>query len=122
MKKLQRSILQSLNILPGEEQIVVALIVLSGLASLARLFNTTASSTLFLHTFNASILPFTYISMALVAPLIGFLNTRLENRVPFVRLHLYNIICYFLILGVLRLAMSLTTAGWPAFMYFIWSV
>jgi HEAT repeat protein len=121
MKKIQRSILQSLNILPGEEQIVGALIVLSGLVSLARLFNTTASSTLFLHTFNASILPFTYISMAVVAPLIGFLNTRLEKRVPFARLHLYNIIGYFIILGALRLAMSLTTAGWPVFIYFMWS-
>ena len=121
MKTPQRSILQSLNILPGEEPVVGALVILSGLVSLARLFNTTASSTLFLHTFNASILPYTYISMAVVAPLIGFLNTRLEKRVPFVRLHLYNIIGYFIILGALRLAMSLTTASWPVFIYFMWS-
>ena len=121
MKNSQSSILQYLNILPGEERIVGALIILSGLVSLARLFNTTASSTLFLDTFNASILPYTYISMAIVAPLIGFLNTRLEKRVPFVRLHLYNIIGYFIILGALRLAMSLTDASWPVFIYFMWS-
>jgi len=89
--------------------------------SLARLFNTTASSTLFLHTFNASVLPYTYICMAIVAPLIGYLNTRLEKRIPFAQLHLYNIVGYFMILGSLRLAMSLTNAGWPVFIYFMWS-
>src|SRR6266496_4507581 len=107
MKKPQHYILQLLNIRPGEERILGSLVVLSGLVSLARLFNTTASSTLFLHTFNASILPYTYISMAIVALLIGYLNTRLERRIPFVRLHLYNIVGYFIILAVLRLAMSL---------------
>ncbi len=121
MKKPQHYILQLLNIRPGEERILGSLVVLSGLVSLARLFNTTASSTLFLHTFNASILPYTYISMAIVALLIGYLNTRLERRIPFVRLHLYNIVGYFIILAVLRLAMSLTDAGWPVFIYFIWS-
>lgn len=121
MKKPQRSIFQSLNILPGEERVVGFLLGLSSLVSLARLFNTTASSTLFLLKFNASILPYTYISMAVVAPLIGLLNTRLEKRVSFARLHLYNILAYLLILGALRLGMSLTDAGWPAFIYFIWS-
>jgi len=121
MKKPPRSFLQSLNILPGEERLLGLLVILSGLVSLARLFNTTASSTLFLHTFNASILPYTYISMAVVAPLIGFLNTRLEKRVSFARLHLYNIAGYFIILGGLRLAMSLTDAEWPVFIYFMWS-
>src|SRR5689334_21503405 len=121
MKKPQVAILQKLNILPGEERVLGTLILLSGLVSLARLFNTTASSTLFLHTFNASILPYTYICMAFVAPLIGYLNTRLEERIPFAQLHLYNIVGYFIILGSLRLAMSLTSAGWPIFIYFMWS-
>ncbi len=121
MIKPQRSIFQSLNIQPGEERVVGLLLGLSSLVSLARIFNTTASSTLFLLKFNASILPYSYISMAVVAPLIGLLNTRFEKRVPFARLHLYNIIAYLLILSALRLAMSLTDAGWPAFIYFIWS-
>ena len=121
MKNSSRSILQRLNILPGEGPLVGLLLALSALVSLARLFNTTASSTLFLHTFNASILPYTYISMAIVAPLIGFLNTRLEGRVPFARLHLFNIVGYFIVLAALRIAMSLTEAGWPVFLYFMWS-
>ncbi len=121
MKKIQRSIFQLLSIQPGEERLLGLLLGLSSLVSLARLFNTTASSTLFLSTFDASVLPYTYISMAVVAPLIGFLNTRLETRVPFARLHLYNIIAYLTILGAIRLAMSLTDAGWPVFIYFIWS-
>ena len=97
------------------------LLALSVFVGVSRLINSTASSTLFLVNFNASVLPYIYVLMAIVVPLIGWINTRLERRVSFVRLLFFNMVGYWLVLAGLRLAMSFTTASWPVFLYSLWS-
>jgi ATP:ADP antiporter, AAA family len=116
-----KSLAARLNLEDGEGRLVAVLLALAFCIGLTRLFNATASSALFLVTFNATSLPYIYILVAVVIPLIGFITTRLESRVPLITLLAGNLLGYLLVLGGLRLSMALTTHPWPIFALAVWS-
>jgi AAA family ATP:ADP antiporter len=116
-----QKLIARLNLEEGEGRLVAVLLALAFCVGLTRLFNSTASGTLFLTAFDSNALPYIYVLVAVVIPLIGLLNTKLESKVSLTTLLAGNLLGYLLVLGGLRLSMSLTSATWPVFAFSVWS-
>ncbi len=116
-----RSLSARLQIEDGEERLVTVLLALAFCVGLARLFNSTASSTLFLVAYGSQALPYIYVLVAVVVPFIGLLNTRLESRLSLIQLLAGNLGGYLLILAALWALVIFTGQHWPIFAFAVWS-
>ena len=85
-----------------------------------RLFTSTAALTLFLQTWDASVLPYTYIGAALAVPLVGAVYLWFESRVAFRSLLLAGVLFDLAALVALRLAFDLADPRWVAMALTIW--
>jgi AAA family ATP:ADP antiporter len=116
-----RALSSRLNIEQGEGRRVAVLLALAFCIGLARLFNGTASSTLFLVAYGSGALPYIYVLVAVVIPLIGILNTRLESRLSLIQLLAGNLGGYVLVLVLLWMLVTFTSETWPVFAFTVWS-
>lgn len=121
MQNSARSLLKIFKILPGEERVVGLLLGQAFLIGLTRLFHEMAATTLFLAEFNASQLPYVYITVAAIIPVTGWINTRLQSRINFARILLYSLAVYWLLLGGLWVGISLTSSKWAVFASLVWT-
>src|SRR4051812_20662506 len=98
-----RTLSRLLNIQPGEGRLVAGLLALSFCLGMARQFTQTVQGTLFLVVFGVRFLPYVYISVAVVIPLIGFVYSRLGNRLALPRLSLVTLGALLLAIGFIWL-------------------
>lgn len=108
------------NIQRGEGRLLSLLLGVSFCLGLTRLFTQTAAGTLFLVMFGVEPLPFVYISVAVVMPLIGLIYDRIAGRLALPLLLLANLSVMAAVLAVLWLSTTLTDARWPAFALAVW--
>lgn len=106
---------------PGEARLVGALLLHAVLLGTFRIFVDTAASTLFLIHFESTYLPYVYILVAVLVPLIGLLYQRLATRITFPRLIVGSFTALFLSLIVFRLWFALGDPRWSAFGFYVWS-
>jgi HEAT repeat protein/CRP-like cAMP-binding protein/ATP/ADP translocase len=109
-----------LEIRPGEGELVFLLVVLSACMGFGRQFAQIASGTLFLAAFDVSSLPYVYIGVAVVVPIVGFVYSRLEPRVSLTRLQALNLISQLAVFAALWIAMFRSVTQAPAYLLAVW--
>jgi len=110
-----------LNLRPGEGRLVGALLAHAVLLGTFRIFVDTVASTLFLVHFESTYLPYVYILVAILVPLIGLVYQQLAERLTFPRLLLITLTTLFVSLIVFRLWLATGDPRWPAFAFYIWT-
>lgn len=98
-----------------------ALLIHAVLLGTFRIFVDTAATTLFLAHFESTYLPYVYIFVAILVPLIGLVYHQLAGRVTFPRLWLGSFAALFVSLIVFRLWLAAGNPRWPAFVFYVWS-
>lgn len=78
MKRLQ----EIFNIQPGEERMVAIVLVYAIMLFAANVLAVTTSLAIFFETYDAATLPYTYVVLMVVGPLISLIYLRLNNRFP----------------------------------------
>ena len=107
--------------LPAETRLAALFTLLSFFAiGLPRVFTNTAAFTLFLQTYGAGALPYTYIATAIAVPAIGYAYLRLEPRLPFATLMLLTLFVDMGVLAAARLGLGLDGLAWPIFAVTVW--
>jgi AAA family ATP:ADP antiporter len=109
-----------LNIRAGEGRLVTLLLVHSFFIGIAKTFTGTAAGALFINTFGAQTLPYVYMGVAVVVSLIGYIYSKIEERLSFTVLLTANLGTVFVVLCALRLLLEFTEAGWPAMALMVW--
>ena len=105
----------------GEEKLVGLLLIHSFFIGMAQILLKTTSTTLFLINFDSTSIPYVYIGSAIAAPLTGYLFARLERRLSFRRLLVFNLI--LLVSGLVFFRFSLVLfpgARWNIFALYVW--
>ena len=108
------------HIEPGEGRVLAALFALAGSIGFARVLVQTASSAIFLATYDIAILPWVYIGSALAVPVMGYLYEAIEKRLSFERLQTLNLGAQVLVIAALWLSLTLTTSSLPALVLLAW--
>ncbi len=108
------------HIEPGEGRVLAALFALAGTIGFARVLVQTASSTIFLATYDIAILPWVYIGSALAVPVTGYLYKAIEKRTSFERLQTLNLGAQVFVIAALWLSLTLTTSSVPALVLLVW--
>jgi len=112
------------NIETGEGRLVSLLLVYSFFIGFARLLVSTTAGTLLRDRYGeqaAQLLPYVYIGSAIAAPLVGYLYSKLENRLSFSRLLAVTFGFILVFLGLFYLVfLWLPEARWPAIAFYIW--
>lgn len=106
---------------PSELSLVVWFATLSIFClGLPRVFTSTAAFSLFLASYDASLLPVSYIAVALLVPAVGYLYLQLEERLPFATLLLVALVADAMALALLRAYMLLDGPDWLTLVAIIW--
>ena len=87
---------------------------------LPRVVTNAAAFALFLKVFDASLLPYTYVGAAVVAPLVSSAFLRLQRRLSFTSLLIVTLLGDAAALAFFRLGMSLPGARWVVMAVTIW--
>ncbi|MCZ6677134.1 MAG: Npt1/Npt2 family nucleotide transporter [Candidatus Poribacteria bacterium] len=109
-----------LNLQPEENRLVRLMLIHSFFIGIAQVFTATVASTLFLSEFDASMLPYTYIGVAVFVTLIGFIYAKLHAYLPFSTLLIVNLSAMFVSLFGFRLLL-LFDSQWVVLAFYIWS-
>ncbi len=123
ISKMRKKIFPKLfNIKQSEIFIVFMMFLHSFFLGFAIVYIGTVTNTLFLTVFNANILPYMYIIVALVVSLIGFLYSFLQRKFSFFNVITLNLL--FLIIGQIILRSLLIKNSKPAviILYIFWNV
>jgi ATP/ADP translocase/HEAT repeat protein len=116
----QAKLLALLNIEPGEEKIVLLMLLHSFFIGSARIFTRSGAYALFLVQFTANDLPKIYIGIGVIVTLLSLIYLRLSERLSFPKLLSANVI--FLILSLLgfRFGLQIGAFKWLVFFLPIW--
>ena len=114
------SLQKALNVRKGEETSVRLLLIYSFFIGSAIAFFVSASTSIFLTSFERGMLPYAYISGGLVAYMLGLIYTRIQKKYDFSQLLMMLVV--FLLLSVMILAISYIFSEFSvfAFLLFVW--
>ncbi|MCP4112786.1 MAG: hypothetical protein GY749_45870 [Desulfobacteraceae bacterium] len=120
MEKSNNKLGTFFNIRPDEVSPTLWLLIHSFCIGIALILFETISYTMFLSKFDAKNLPYIYTVSAGVVVFIGFIYSKLEERLSFSKLILYTIGALFCSIIIFRVSLHLTSSKWLLAAMLIW--
>ncbi|MDX1995515.1 MAG: Npt1/Npt2 family nucleotide transporter [bacterium] len=119
---VSRRFAQLFNVQPKEESLVFLLISFFFFLGAAYLAFETAAYALFIETFGAQNLGYTYIAIAVGVSVIAYVYLKLTDWIPLRRLLVINLVSLLVITLLLRLGMEITESRWLRFVLPVWEM
>lgn len=107
---MQKRLAKLFEVRAGEGRLVGLLVVLAVCLGFTRQFTQTAAGTLFLREFDVAQLPYVYVGVALLVPLVGVGYNYLETRLSLTWLQTVNLALHLVVLSSLWLLLTFPTA------------
>lgn len=118
---MSASLSRFFNLRSGEGQIVALLLVHSFFIGISQILLRTTATTLYLVKFNAQDMPYVYIGSAIAAPLVGFIYARLQDKLSFRKLLIFNLSLLLAMLIVFRVIIEFAPeSGFVSLGLYIW--
>ena len=117
---MKNAILNALNIRKGEETAIVLLLLYSFVMGSVIAFFYTSATSLFVVSFESSVLPYAYIGGGIMSYLVWLLYARIERFVSFQKLTLLGIFLLLISVGFFMVGIHYLNGKWIPFLMFVW--
>jgi ATP/ADP translocase/HEAT repeat protein len=117
---MKHAILNALNIRKGEESAILLLLLYSFIMGSVIAFFYTAATSLFVVSFDSSVLPYAYIGGGIMSYLVWLIYARVERVVSFQTLTLLGIFLLLVAVGSFVVGIHYSNNKWLTFLMFVW--
>ncbi len=117
---MKNAILNALNIRKGEETAITLLLLYSFFMGSVIAFFYTAATSLFVVSFDSSVLPYAYIGGGIMSYLVWLVYARIERAVSFQKLVLLGITLLLVSVGFFVVGIQYFNNKWLTFLMFVW--
>ena len=117
---MKNAIFSALNIRKGEELAILLLLLYSFIMGTVIAFFYTAATSLFVVSFDSSVLPYAYIGGGIMSYLVWLIYARIERVVSFQTLTILGILLLLLAVGSFVVGIHYFNSKWLNFLMFVW--
>lgn len=117
---MKNAILNALNIRKGEETAITLLLLYSFFMGTVIAFFYTTATSLFVVSFDSSVLPYAYIGGGIMSYLVWLVYARIEQAVSFSKLVLFGIVLLLVSVGFFVVGIQYFNNKWLTFLMFVW--